>query len=348
MTEYEGAFAMPEREVGKEYNVEVLAPNGLGFGEGTISVQEQLRRGELDSESLDAAIEIVRTDDEVFVPVDSEANDDGCGDGRGTLRVYKLLDPLTGHIQEFKRSLRRAKLFGGGLVAAASMWRAVDGSPHTKTLKGDRAFMQEELRARGISYGAHTDDHAEGENCGCGAIDKYEAISSNVLTYKTEIVSTLQVLYGEGFDDNAEAISKAYDVYGNLDARYFEGVTGKATMSDIEKDGAIIKQLQGGHLEDMVVINDIEGTTLDQEKLREKLVEKGLSPNIQAFVIDAWRGRMYADVVADIAEHKGYDRDEAYKVAYADFLIRTLAVSGTLTRGDQPVILRQRQLALAA
>jgi hypothetical protein len=343
----EGTFDMAERQKEQEYKVELIAPNGLGFGEGGISVQTQIENGELHRESLEAAIEIVTHDEEVYVQVDDEANDDGCGDGRETSRIYKLLDPLTNETQEFKRSLRRAKLFGGGLIAASSMWRAVDGDPKAKTLHGDRAFIQAELKKRGVSYGAHTDDHAEGENCGCGAIDKYDVISSNVLKYKNNILDTLQALYGSAFEDNADAISSVYSVYEQLGEEYFNGLTGKSTMSDIEKDGAVVKQLRGKHMEDMVVLNDVEGTTLDQEKLREKLVAKGLSPNIQAFAVDAWRGRMYADVVADIADENGHDRDEAYKIAYADFLIRTLAVSGTLTKGDQPVVLRQKNYDFA-
>lgn len=41
------------------------------------------------------------------------------------------------------------------------------------------------------------------------------------------------------------------------------------------------------------------------------------------------------------------DRDEAYKRAFADFLIRTLAVSATLTQGDQPVIHRAKKSEMA-
>jgi hypothetical protein len=63
---------------------------------------------------------------------------------------------------------------------------------------------------------------------------------------------------------------------------------------------------------------------------------------------------MYADAVAQIAVENipNIDFEEARKKAYADFLIRTLAVSATLTAGDQPVLARMRaghaDFALAA
>ena len=305
MSSEKEVVVMPETEPTKEYEVTVIAPEGLGFGEGAISVQEQIKKGELDEESLRAAIEIIKTDNEIFAEVDAEANDDGCGDGRGTGRVYRLLDPLTNKIQEFKRSLRRAKLFGGGLVASSSMWRAVLGRPAGgETLVEDRKFMAGKLRQRNVKHGAHTDNHAEGEFCGCGAIDKYEPISGNVVKYRSNITETLKVLYDESYEENEDAVESVLNMYTDLGQEYFEGNTGTGTMKFIQKEGAIVKELEGPHLEDVVVLNDVEGTTLDQQKLREKLVAQGLSPNIQAFVVDVWRGRMYADLVADIAEEK--------------------------------------------
>lgn len=37
-------------------------------------------------------------------------------------------------------------------------------------------------------------------------------------------------------------------------------------------------------------------------------------------------------------------RELAYQMAEADFWVRTLAVSGTLTKGDLPVFLRRYQV----
>jgi hypothetical protein len=63
---------------------------------------------------------------------------------------------------------------------------------------------------------------------------------------------------------------------------------------------------------------------------------------------------MYADVIAKMATENlpNIDFEDARKKAYADFLIRTLGVSATLTAGDQPVYARMRagheDFALAA
>ncbi len=331
-----------EKDTSSEVKIKIIAPQGLGYGDPEgISVQRQLKNGELLRESLDEAMEIVKNDDEVFVAVDSEANDDGCGDGRPVKRVFRVIDSLTGKVKEYSKSLRRAKLFGGGLIASSSMWRSVEGAPlSAQTVMSDRAFLSQQLRERRLQYGAHTDNRAHGEKCGCGAIDRYDEITQNAVHFREQITRTLSILYGDEFVENESAIEDVFSVYATLDSQYFDGATGRKTMEFIERDGAIVKELADGHLEDIVVLNDVDGTTLDQEMLREKLRAKGLSADIQAFVVDIWRGRMYAELVADIAAQQGMDRMLAYRRAYADFLIRTCAVSATLTAGDQPVMYR--------
>ncbi len=191
-----------------------------------------------------------------------------------------------------------------------------------------------------MHYGAHTDNHASGEKCGCGAIDRYEEISRNAVVFRDQIIGTLGVLYGDKFEENRQAVDEVIRNYESLNETYFVGVTGRSTMDFIESDGAVVKELEDNHLEDLVVLNDVEGTTFDQEMLRQKLVDAGLSSDIQAFVVDVWRGRMYAEFIASLAVKDGHDFDRSYCLAYADFLIRTCAVSATLTAGDQPVIFR--------
>lgn len=341
-----GGIDMREDIDMREIKVNVLSDKGLGYGEGSISVQDQLDKGELSSEALDGAIDIVQKDPTVFVPV--EAHDDGCGDGRATKRIYRFMDKLTGRIETFKKSVPRAKIFGGGLIVASSMWRAVSDKPNEQdSLESDRHAIADLLKEHGIGFGAHTaDSHTSETTCGCGAIDKYREITANVLKYRTSIEGTLRVLYGDSYEDNQEAVAHVFGLYGSLDTDYFQEENGKKTMEFIETQGAVVKELTEGHLEDMVVLNDIEGTTLDQEKLRKKLREKGISPDTQAFVVDVWRGRMYASLIAEKAQESlKMDKDWAYKVAYADFLMRTCATSATLTTGDQPVIYRGYALA---
>lgn len=335
---------MSKYETLEQSKVVLLAEHGLGFGEGTISVQAQLRSGELSPEALTIGREIIMNDPDVFVPVDEDAYDDGCGDGRPAKTVFRRIDSATGKTKEyFKKSRRRAKLFGGGLVAASSMWRTVVGSPNDgETVLGDRQFIAAELAKNTIQFGGHTDSHASGENCGCGAIDKYPEITAMALTYQPQIVSVLESLYGDDFADNSANIERVFNRYSELveNTDYFSNASGKASMDVLLEAGAIIKELDANHLEDFIVLNDIDGTTFDQRTFDAKLVAAGIESTAQVFVVDTWRGRMYADAIATIAARtvENVDVQQARQDAYADFLIRTLAVSATLTQNDQPVI----------
>lgn len=359
MEDQQGVFDMHERKRLESTRVFPLAPEGLGYGEGSISVVSQLESGELSAEALQTGGEIIMNDPDVFVPVDADANDDGCGDGRPTARVFRLIDTASGKVKEFfNKSRRRAKVFGGGLVVASSMWRSIAGEPDSgETVLGDRAFIAGELRKRGIAFGAHTDNHAEGEACGCGAIDKYPEITRNAVTRKDQITTVLRGLYGEAeFARHEAAIENVFGRYAVLgeNDKYFSNASGRQSMELLLEEGAIIKELEDKHLEDFIVVNDVEGTTFDQRVFDQKMKERGVKGTAQAFVVDTWRGRMYADSVADIArEHlKDVNVELVGQEAYADFLIRTLAVAGTLTKNDQPVYGRvsssKQDFALAA
>lgn len=330
------------------YEVSVLAPNGLGYGEGTISVAKQLEAAELTTNVLQKAVELVRTCPTVFSEVDADAPDDGCGDGRPTAKVYRyVMHEGKKILQEFNKSRRRAKVFGGGLIVASSMMRVLKGQPkQDDTVLHDRQETVDMLNGLDIAFGAHTDANANGEVCGCGAIDKYPTITRNVVEFRDGITSTLKALYGDQYADNENAIEDVFEFYSELVAshpEYFTDAVGAKTMELIEDNSSYVKQLSDTHLEDIIVVNDIEGTTFDQrafdKELRDMLDDDSIQ--VQAFTFDTWRGRMYADAVSKVAleQDNTLDVDYLRKKAYADFLIRsTLAVAATLTAGDLPVI----------
>lgn len=342
---------MPYEIAEQEKKIEVitLAPNGLGYGEGSISAES------MNSSDLEVAGEIIRTDQDVFVSVDPDAPDDGCGDGRKVARVMRLNEE-TDVIEELRKSRRRAKIFGGGLMVASSMWRSIAGTPnHGETVLGDREFIAGKLKDLNIAHGAHTDTHAQGDNCGCGAIDKYPDMTKNAGIYKQEIIGTLKALYGESFEENAEAIKAVFATYGVLtdDKDYFSNAQGAKTRDLIAGSGSVVKELADDHREGKIVLNDIEGTTFDQRRFDDKLQAAGVESEIQVFVVDVWRGRMYADAIAQVAADtlEGVTYETARQTAYADFLIRTLAVAATLTKGDLEVNARlhegQKDFSLA-
>lgn len=345
-------LTMPYETAEREQKIEVisLAPDGLGYGEGSISSEH------MSSSGLALAGEIIRTDPDVFVSVDVDAADDGCGDGRRAVRVMRLNEE-TDVIEELNKSRRRAKIFGGGLMVASSMWRSIAGAPkHSETVLGDREFIAGKLQAMDIAHGAHTDTHAHGDNCGCGAIDKYPDMTKNAGVYKQEIIQTLQALYGDSYTDNLDAIKSVFATYDVLadDDVYFSNAQGAKTRDLIAGIGGVVKELGDDHREGKVILNDIEGTTFDQRKFDDKLQEAGVSEEIQVFVVDVWRGRMYADAMAQVAVETLDDvqYEAARQVAYADFLIRMLAVAATLTKGNLEVNARMRDghkdFALAA
>ena len=332
------SYETAEREQTTE--VICLLPDGLGYGEGSISSETMSAKG------LAVAGEILRTDSEVFVTVDADASDDGCGDGRRVVRVMRLNEE-TDVIEELRKSRRRAKIFGGGLMVASSMWRSIAGAPqHNETVLGDRLFIAGKLADMNISHGAHTDTHAHGDNCGCGAIDKYPDMTKNAGVYKQEIIQTLQALYGDTYTDNLDAIKSVFATYDVLvdDDAYFSNAQGAKTRDLIASSGSVVKELGEEHREGKIILNDIEGTTFDQRKFNDKLQEAGVTEEIQVFVVDIWRGRMYADAMANVAFETLDDvqYEEARQKAYADFLIRTLAVAATLTKGDLEVNARMR------
>ena len=329
--------------------VELVAPNGLGFGEGGISVKSQIDQGILTPDTPRHIHEFLMNDPEAFKFV--EVDDDGCGDGRPWTKVVQEYTDENGKkkIHLYGKSLLRAKVFGGGLVTAASMWRTIKGAPQKgQTVGSDRDFMAGELANAEFSHGAHSDDHAEGENCGCGAIDKYPVISANALKYRAQITETLKVLYGEAYDESAAEIEQTFGVYEALaaDEEYFSDASGKQSMDQILESGAVVKELAGHHVEETIIINDVEGTTLDQQYFTETIKNANGEQRpriVQAFSVDVWRGRKIADQVVEIAreDDPAVDADHVRRLAYADFLIRTLAVAGTLTAGDLPVYRRQ-------
>lgn len=340
--EKEGPLQVPKSEQEKidEYHLKCIAPNGLGYGEGTISAADRQTASEypVSREQLQRAIDvIVHRSGDVIVPI--EEYDDGCGDGRPT-EVILRKDLEADSIVTYNKSKKRAKIFGGGLLVAASMWRAIRGKADDgDTVLGDRQFIASELKARNVHYGGHTDNRAQGENCGCGAIDKYGLSVQLGNQYRDQITDTLAAFIDTPSENTGviQAFSTREALAG--DQQYLSNASGRATMDLMLESGALIKELGDDHFEAIVLMNDQPNMTVDQEMVATILRQAGLPDKIQVFVVDIWRGRQYAEVVADIAAEHGYNRELAQQTALADFFIQQLAVSTTLTKGDLPVIL---------
>lgn len=338
----QNTFSIPEEESRvSEVKASYVAPEGLGFGDGAISVNTRMNLQTDDQEYLPQSSQakvisqILQAPATIMSEVDQDPatgnylDDDGCGDGRGVLKVT-LWRLKQGY--EKTVSLVRAKIFGGASVmSGAALVATGDASPDTfdeMIYEGIAALKQ-----AGIKYGAHTDNHAHGEKCGCGAIDNMPTIMQYSQKFRSEITDTLEQLniptngVDTVFDRFAHATQTAAD----------KPYSGRKVMDTIEADdGVVVKELDGSHRETIVVLNMMQHHTLDQQKIRELSDDR-----VQAFCVDVWR-------LLDITKRLFPDDEARQRSALQGMLIYTLATAAVLTKGDLPVLKVEAQEAPVA
>lgn len=297
-----------------EYSA-VLVAEGLGYGEGTISTKER----------TDVAPEVVKDvealiqEPGILVDVDRDTrgepiDDDGCGDGRGVKVVW----------EGFKRrlkSLNRAKVFGAG-VAMSAADEIGSGRAVGKTLRDTFIGAIGKLKSAGLNFGGHTDDHAHGPNCGCGAIDKAPQVVANALKYEKQIRGSISSL---GVDDTGlDNIFANYEAFHGATPGY-ESFSGAEIMGVVKGEGKVTKELAGAHKEWFIILNMVSGKTINQHLVREVSEDQ-----VQVFGVDVWR-------LQEIAAKLHPDDQEAQHEAFLSKLVYTLSVAATLTKGDLPV-----------
>lgn len=301
----------------QKYNVTLVAADGLGFGDGTIGVVDRISNESdpLNQEVLQKVDDAINSD-EILVDVDSDSSgqmidDDGCGDGRGVLSIFE------GVSKRFK-SLNRAKVFGASPVMMSA---ALIGLNKAKG-SFNEVFAQATglLKSKNIGYGGHSDTHAHGENCGCGAIDKAPAIIAAAIEKQSVITNTLESLSIDTTGINT--IFANYKTYSDTSDN--SAYSGAKALKGVLEEGKVVKELEGGHAEVRIVLNMVKGKTVNQELIRE--ISDG---SAQVFAVDVWR-------LKDIAE-RSFDTPEEQQQAFLSMLVHTLAVSAVLTGGDLPV-----------
>jgi hypothetical protein len=291
--------------------------DGLGFGEGNISYLERI--DQVGPVKLDA-VETAINSGSLLVPVDydptgQQIDDDGCGDGRVWRRVFH------GSTEKF-RSLIRPKVFGGGVTMAMAMDVGL-GKSDNDNLQSAFSMAINNMNHKGIDFGGHTDRHSEAPNCGCGAIDKAPQIIGNIARYSHEIKQTIESL-GVNSDGLNEVLTN-FNSFAQSSAED-KSYAGSTVMGEVLKQQKVVKELDGTHNEMFVVLNEVSGHTIDQEKVRQ--LSDG---DIQIFVVDTWR-------LKDIAERlNDNDTSAVQNQAYLSALVYTLGVAATLTKGDLPV-----------
>ncbi len=320
----------------KEIQVECIAPEGLGYGHGSISVQDRLQNLEdLDQPTLATVQEIIESD-RSMVPV--EANDDGCPDGRSTASIIMGKDRQTipGH-------KHRPKVFGGGATMATA---ALIGSgaidARKETLHDAFEYGIFRLEDAGLNFGGHSAVKTSEGKSGCGAIDEAPNIVASIGKYKEEITGTIKALL-DPTQDQAELngmLETAFEHFDSLrDAERDQQATieqypvqykGATVLSKFLARDKKIAELDGVHKEVAVVMNiDVEGMTFDQDAVR-----KSTNDTAQIFAIDVPRMREIAEGIFE------YEPDQ--KRALVSMFIYSLSTAATLTKGDLPVFVQHQ------
>ncbi|HEX5456567.1 MAG TPA: hypothetical protein VFW77_04335 [Candidatus Saccharimonadales bacterium] len=311
-----------------EIEVDVLAPEGLRYGEGPISVDKRLEdpKDPLNPKIMGVVDDEVRNGP-ILVPIDRDSNgqlitDDGCGDGRGVNMVMRGMDVL-------KKSLNRAKVFGGGLtmgvVARIGLGRAKG------RLRDIYSTETDEFKHYGIDYGAHIDENFGEKNSGCGAIDKAPLNIANAVKYKSQIAQTVEAVSVHAFGGFSEEMRSILNgVFSNYEQYQKEQSNEDHAGSEIIDVAAgakkVVKELDSkeGHREVAIVLNFVENMTVDQRLIREK------TNNVaQVFGVDIPR-------LVKIANRR-YENDKDRKAAFVSMLVYTLSTAVTLTDGTLPV-----------
>jgi hypothetical protein len=294
--------------------------DGLAFGHGTISGNDD------EPEVLAQVDNIIHSSGDILVPIDCHDSgkaleDDGCGDGRAVAEVFNK-------DRTFKKSLNRAKVFGGSPAMAAASLVGV-GAVKYRSFRGTFKDAVDLLNRREMDFGGHTDEKASGDNCGCGAIDRAPEAILAALKYEKPIRGVIDAL---GVDDtNLDAVYGNFRDYVNeIPANNTEPYRGIDVMKeDVIGSGKIVKKLGGEHRERRIILNMVRGYTVNQQLIREQTEGRA-----QAFAVDIPR-------LEDIAENLFPEQPDKQAQSHLSQLIYTLSIAAVLTKGDLPVYMVQ-------
>lgn len=333
-----------------------------GYGEGKISYENYTSSEDYDPEVEERFFEILR---EFEALVDVQESDDGCIDGRFTVELYINKDGEFELVVADNSNHERAKVAGGGYMTGLAM--RLGTVVHGANIEGDLEETVETLAGNKVFCGAHSAGHVHlDENgvetkTGCGANDEFPLILHNGIAYADKIKGTMEALLNKvGMPFDVTIFDKVIEKWEEVmsDENYFAGSSGATRLQKIlnfqavksidaggRKPVAVTKNLEGAHNEIAIAINFVEGKTVSQGIIADKLAEniatkKGIKAEEvdkktlpQAFVIDAWR-------IVELSENV-FDKDiaselEALQALYAG-VIYQLATAATLTDGSLPI-----------
>lgn len=267
--------------------------------------------GRLESADVDHACEVAASD-AVYSRIDNNSLDH-CYDGRPNQGGNQL----------------GAKAAGGTNTIAAGL--ALIGKHNPDEKASDHvARVAAELRSRGKKVGGHTAAEIHGDtavNCGCGAADRENDAFAYIAACRDELRDFLRELGIEVSDELSREIG--LQAQALFDAGYAAN-EGRNVVESIKRIGGSdsIETLEGTHKEVAAVLNLVDGTTLDKDKLKDMLGE-----DVQAFGVDVWAIKQNADELASGSA-------EAHKLFVA-MLYYNVGVAAVLCNASLRVVVRK-------
>ncbi len=323
-----------------QYTVKEVSPLGVGNPESTISYMKQLNSGELTPEVAESAVEFILSGEGMRQLTDA---DDGCIDGRRACRVVFVAE--SGEFDE--RPIEdpaehlRAKVAGGGYITSLAMNVGLGES--SGSIEQDLTTMVDDLAEANVYCGAHTGEHGHANATDCGANDKFPLILANGLRFQDAVTANTLALVREAGLNVEEALLE--DVFANwktaVDSQYGETSSGMARLDVIEdgiaklqqtsevkdKPVAVLKDLEGDHKEDFIIVNYRDGETFSQAALNEYLATRFPDTQAQAFVVDAPR-------IVTLAKALSGDDERGFHQAVCAGVAFQVATAATLTDGS--------------
>jgi hypothetical protein len=147
-------------------------------------------------------------------------------------------------------------------------------------------------------------------------------VLQNIVKYQQQIMGTLLALdiNTGGIDEIMDSYRK-YAEFEATDTAY----AGRLVADEIIDTGVVVKDLGDDHREMYIILNNVEGMTINQEYVRT--VSEG---EAQVFGVDVWR-------MQDVARRAFPGDPVTAHKAFLSELVYTLSVAATLTSGDLPV-----------
>lgn len=272
-----------------------------------------------------------------------------CGDGRSNAEDIAK-------IAAGKRDRTIGPQIFGGSPGCALAGRAVqisnEGAKDGITFTGDVSKTIEFLGKRGVEFGAHIDDHAHGDNCGCGAIDKIPDMLAMIARDTSEdrtgikvhgaaeqMLNITKAVLGRKYDEEiALELCAAFKTIHEQNGTYLERQPDgsytykKQVVAEVERQSKnprhAKQRMEGKHNEVALVINTEPGTTLNRAKLNHDTDKR-----LQVFNVDYWFCEELADTYYP---HNAEDRSKWLHAR----IIEAAATAMVLTDGSLPVYVR--------